>query len=164
MIHKFRSAGEHHHAEHRPICRLWVVRWKFAWLSFIGPFEYILTYVSRRSRLVQMQGKALPVRLNYRSSGKSSGTKRTAHLLYFHERDSKQGDIMALLPMFVSALPLPLPRSSLHPLSRPKATAKATKRNQSATCSVRSQRRRENVPGNVYVDSSCIDCDTCRCK
>ena len=24
------------------------------------------------------------------------------------------------------------------------------------------QRRSQNVPGNVYVDSSCIDCDTCR--
>lgn len=25
-------------------------------------------------------------------------------------------------------------------------------------------RRKENVAGEFYVDSSCIDCDTCRCK
>jgi hypothetical protein len=24
------------------------------------------------------------------------------------------------------------------------------------------ERRKENVPGNLYVDESCIDCDTCR--
>jgi ferredoxin len=26
----------------------------------------------------------------------------------------------------------------------------------------RSQRVRENVPGKLYVDASCIDCDLCR--
>ncbi|PXF42311.1 hypothetical protein BWQ96_07946 [Gracilariopsis chorda] len=30
------------------------------------------------------------------------------------------------------------------------------------TCSARRERRSENVPGNVFVDSSCIDCDICR--
>ncbi|MGB5768342.1 MAG: ferredoxin, partial [Crocosphaera sp.] len=24
------------------------------------------------------------------------------------------------------------------------------------------KRRSENIPGNFYVDSTCIDCDTCR--
>eukprot|EP00871_Galdieria_phlegrea_P004986 jgi/Galph1/5489/GphlegSOOS_G4180.1 len=33
---------------------------------------------------------------------------------------------------------------------------------QIVTAVIGRRRRKENVPGNIYVDSSCIDCDTCR--
>ena len=60
-----------------------------------------------------------------------------------------------------------LPRSSFARTSTLPVRTQVNRSNKCAilaTAPVNRSRREENVEGLLYVDSSCIDCDTCRFK